>query len=108
MILNTYPQAVIKFEHWKKYIVPILETPSISSVVFYYLDLEQKKVRLRTSINGFVIIAWVNWQEIVEFYKDKEVEVSMDNEIPDISTSPLLNKFNADFLDGRGMPEQEE
>jgi len=42
--------------------------------------------------------------EVIEIYREKETEVGLTTP-PEISESDILNKFNQDFMDSRGIPE---
>jgi len=57
-------------------------------------------------MNGFVIVTHLPLQEIIDMYKDKEVGVGLTPPTNQ-SQSDILNKFNQDYMDNRGIPELE-
>jgi hypothetical protein len=95
-------EVIIKFEDYEKYILPVLKNQTISSVIFYYVG--QSRIRIKTFMNGFVITTFVEKQFIVDTYKNQEIEISI-TPLPEMSESDLLNKFNQDYMDARGIPE---
>lgn len=102
MITLNLPQARIKFSDYEKYILPWLTKQEVGSIIFY--KVEDAHIRIRTFMDGFVISTRIPIETIQEMYRNKETEVGMESP-PEISESELLNKFNQDFMDSRGIPE---
>ena len=98
------PEALISFEDWKRYILPVLQEQSIPSIIFFK---DRRKefgiVELRTFLNGFDIKSSVEWSGIIEYYAEKETQVSLEGPPPEISGEEVFNKFNQDFMDSRGI-----
>lgn len=104
MIILNYPQSTIKFENYEKFILPFLRLQTIPSTILY--KIEDDRLRIRTFMNGFVIVTHLPLQEIIDMYKDKEVGVGLTPPTNQ-SQSDILNKFNQDYMDNRGIPELE-
>ena len=106
------PKAEILFKDWEKYFLPVLQEHTIPSSIFYCwrdtLDFSSgtqgKVLNIRTHMNGFEVCTYVSEETIIEMYKDKETAV--DLEAPrEITGNELMDKFNHDYMDGRGIPE---
>lgn len=102
MITLHLPQAKIKFSDYEKFILPWLVKQSTPSLILY--KIEEHKLRIRTFMDGFIIVTCIPCSDITKMYQEKETEVGL-NAPPDISKSDILNKFNQDYMDGRGIPE---
>lgn len=104
MIVINIPQTTISFKDWEKFILPVLKDRQVSSMILY--KIECGVVRIRTHMDGFVVVTRISIGDVREMYKDQNVEVGMEAP-PEISESDLLNKLNQDFMDSRGIPELE-
>lgn len=104
MIVLNYPQTTISFENWEKFILPFLQKQTVGSMILY--KMEQEQMRLRTFMDGFVIVTFIAISKIKELYADAPTNIGLEPP-PDTSGSELLNKFNQDYMDGRGIPELE-
>jgi len=102
MITLNLPQTKIRFSDWKKFILPWLIKQSVPSLILY--RIEDSIIRIRTFMDGFLIMTTISMAEVIEIYREKETEVGLTTP-PEISESDILNKFNQDFMDSRGIPE---
>ena len=96
----------ISFENWEKFVLPVLQEKTVPSIILYK-DTRRYDgmIRLETQINGFYLYTTVAWEKIVKHYQGKEDEISLEGPPPEISPEDMLNKFNQDYMDGRGIPE---
>jgi len=96
--------ARITLETWAKFIVPAIEDNHNNTIIFYKTLKDLELIRIRTYISGFEVMSFVSFQKLRELYEDKELEVGIEQP-PETSESDLMNKFNQDYLNARGIPE---
>jgi hypothetical protein len=96
------PQARIKFSDYEKFILPWLIKKEVSSLILYKVG--EYDLTIRTFMDGFLLMTDIKKSELFEMYRNKETEVGLEAP-PEISESEILNKFNQDFMDSRGIPE---
>ncbi len=101
------PTAAISPSDWEKFILPVVEEHTVPSIVFYHIQKTEKDVliHVRTVLNGFEICTTVLWNEIRPRYQDSEVAINDTGEMPTTLPDSLFERFNHDFMNGRGIPE---
>ena len=103
----SHPKATIKRSDWEKFILPVLQNPDISSVIFYRIDRlpSDAIIHIRTFLNGFEICTNVVWSEVRSKYEDASVTLNDTGEMPSALPESLFERFDHDFMNGRGIPE---
>jgi len=104
IIITASPQVNIEFSNWEKYVVPVIKDARQNTIILY--SVEDNVLKFRTFINGFLMESKLTFEELIKLYDGREIEVGI-TQPPDRSPSDLINKFNQDYLDGRGIPEKE-
>lgn len=95
-------QAIISFSNYEKYILPILKERSIPTIVLY--KVEGDNIRIKSYLNGFALGTSISKPEAQQLLGNSGIKVGLEP-IQRMSGDDFLDKFNAEFMDGRGIPE---
>ncbi len=94
----------ISFKDYEKYFMEGLRNPDQPFHILFYKKLPDG-IRISFSWDNFIITTFVSYSQIVEIYKNQNLNVA-DVVLSNKEDHPILLKFYSDYLFNRGIPEK--
>ena len=93
----------ISLEDYEKFFMEGLKNPDNYHLLFYKKTGEG--IIISFSWDNFIIIVNTPYSQILEIYKDQNLDTA-DVKLSDTKDHPILLKFYSDYLFNRGIPER--